>query len=436
MTTRSSSHRPDDSRIPDAPVAVGIPTPSAHLAMRSAPLLEQQPDASLQEGVPYGGPLHELVHAAVADRPVEDVARLITLLERSPEHARTMADALHTAAVGRSVEDVTRLVTLLTKPPRGSDSADAAIRAAAERRSLEDVMRLMQLLHRTPVEPRCGRTAVRAAAVSRPVEELAELISRLAADRTVPQAPPTEPTPPESAGSMSASAAPAAAPAAPAAAAAATSAAATALVAVPGLKDRPGKGQPANARSVNDPSNGRSVSDRSASVRSVNDRPANDHPAEDRAAGGRPAEDRRAGKCRRDGLVRAASVWVGRGAALLVFLCGVAHAPRYWAGPSQGVLGATVVVAGLCMLLAVALTSRAAQARLVAATAAVGVMAVLTAGLMFGGRFGPPGLSRVWDATLARPWLAGTTAAVAALAALVALVVTLAAGDSRRDGGR
>ncbi|MYW14096.1 hypothetical protein GT039_00400, partial [Streptomyces sp. SID2955] len=68
-----------------------------------------------------------LVHAAVADRPLEDVVRLITLLERAPEHARAKADALRAIGVDRSVEDVTRLVTLLTEPPRESDGADEVI---------------------------------------------------------------------------------------------------------------------------------------------------------------------------------------------------------------------------------------------------------------------------------------------------------------------
>ncbi|MFB7505805.1 hypothetical protein ACFC0P_20355, partial [Streptomyces broussonetiae] len=135
-------------------------------------------------GATYADPLRGLVRSAVADRPLEDVVRLITLLESSPEHARTAADALRAVGLDRSVEDLAHLITLLTRPPREIGGADEAIRAAAEGRPLEDVTLLIRLLHDTPLEPHCGQTVIQAAAVHRPVEELAELISQLAADRS------------------------------------------------------------------------------------------------------------------------------------------------------------------------------------------------------------------------------------------------------------
>ncbi|MGW0812121.1 hypothetical protein ACWD00_02490 [Streptomyces viridiviolaceus] len=131
----------------------------------------------------YGDPVGDLVRTAVADRPLEDVADLITTLERSPEHARAVVEALRAVGVNRSVEDVTRLAVLLTRPPRNPHSADEAIRAAVESRSVEDVSRLMELLHRTPLEPHCGQAAVRAAATGRPVGELVRLIGRVAEGR-------------------------------------------------------------------------------------------------------------------------------------------------------------------------------------------------------------------------------------------------------------
>ncbi|MER5209684.1 hypothetical protein ABT063_03595 [Streptomyces sp. NPDC002838] len=144
----------------------------------------------------YGDPVDELVRAAVADRPLEDIAHLITLLEQSPEYAEATIAALRAVGVGRSVEDVTRLVALLTRPPRDAASADEAIRAAAECRPVAEVTRLLELLHRTPLEPHCGEEAVRAAA-GRSVEELVDLIGRLAEER---QARADLPTPePESA---------------------------------------------------------------------------------------------------------------------------------------------------------------------------------------------------------------------------------------------
>jgi len=136
-------------------------------------------------GKPYGDPVGDLVHTAVSDRPLEDVADLITALERSPEHTRSVVDALRTAGIGRSVEDVTRLVALLTLPPRDAASADETIRAAAAHRSVEDVTRLVALLHSEPLAPHCREEALRAAATGRSVDELVELIDRLAAQRPV-----------------------------------------------------------------------------------------------------------------------------------------------------------------------------------------------------------------------------------------------------------
>lgn len=134
-------------------------------------------------GSAYGDPVDGLVRAAVADRPLEEVAQLITLLEQSPLYARATVDALRAVGVNRSVDDVTRLVVLLTRPPRDAASADEAIRAAAETRPVEDVTRLMALLQQAPLEPRCGQEALRAAATGRSVEELVELIGRLAEER-------------------------------------------------------------------------------------------------------------------------------------------------------------------------------------------------------------------------------------------------------------
>ncbi|MDG9720445.1 hypothetical protein [Streptomyces sp. DH24] len=137
---------------------------------------------------PAGGegrdPVGDLVHTAVSDRPLDEVVRLVTLLEESPEYAQTVVEVLRAAAVDRPVEDVARLVAELTRPPRDADSADATIRAAIENRDVEDVTRLMSLLHRAPLQPHCGEEAVRAAATGRPVEELVELIGRLTEEQS------------------------------------------------------------------------------------------------------------------------------------------------------------------------------------------------------------------------------------------------------------
>ncbi|NNN30810.1 hypothetical protein HLK59_10615 [Streptomyces sp. S3(2020)] len=135
-----------------------------------------------------------LVRAAVADRPLEEVAQLITLLEQSPLYAGATIDALRAVGVNRSVDDVTRLVVLLTRPPRHGTSVDETIRAAARNRPVEDVTRLMALLRQAPLDPHCGQEAVRAAATGRSVEELVELIGRLSEERKgTPSPQATEP---------------------------------------------------------------------------------------------------------------------------------------------------------------------------------------------------------------------------------------------------
>lgn len=158
MSTPLSSPAPDRSGI----------SPDAH----DTPPEPQHPD-----------PFEGLVHAAVAERPLEEVVQLITLLEQSPDHARAAVDALRAVGVDRSVDDVGRLVAELASPPRNPDSADELIRSAAESRPVEDVSRLMALLHRPTVESHCAEEAVRAVAARRPVEELVQLIGRLSDER-------------------------------------------------------------------------------------------------------------------------------------------------------------------------------------------------------------------------------------------------------------
>ncbi|KOV78486.1 membrane protein [Streptomyces sp. NRRL WC-3723] len=341
--------------------------------------------------------MHGLIHAAVADRPVEDVVRLITLLERSPEPARMTADALRAVAVDRSVEDVTRLV---------------------------------QLLHLSPVEPHCAEAAVRAVAVHRPVEELAELIGRLAAERDAGEAE-AEPARAE-VGPLSATAEPVAVPD-PQDRAAGDRLQAERALAVAGSVHVPAPEGSATA--------GWAVTEGPATVgRSVAAAPVKTRRfviqgrAKTLWSGAEPSAERRPAAADRAGNGRTptACLWAARCAALLVFLCGMAHAPRSWTGLSHGVLGATLLASALCGLLALALTARAAPARLVAATAAVGVTAVLAAGHVLGGRFNLPDPARLRAATLAPPWLAGPMAAAAALGALVVLLTALTMGNAER----
>ncbi|MFC9467955.1 hypothetical protein ACFTUH_24810, partial [Streptomyces coelicoflavus] len=187
LAERPSAERDDDMwdvDFDDADLPELEPDPALPVSGPEDPEDPEDPEGAGSGGAvrTYGDPVGDLVRAAVADRPLEEVVDLITTMEQSPQYAQATIDALRAVGVNRSVEDVTRLVGLLTRPPRHSDSADEAIRAAAECRSVEDVTRLMALLHRTPLEPHCGQEAVRAAATGRPVEELVELIGRLAED--------------------------------------------------------------------------------------------------------------------------------------------------------------------------------------------------------------------------------------------------------------
>jgi len=136
--------------------------------------LPESTDSTERDAREYGDPVGDPVRAGVADRPLEDIAHLIALLERSPEYAEATVAALRAVGADRSAEDVTRLVT------------------GHVRRPAAHVPRRPALPHRTPRRPQRGEAAVRVAAVGRPVEELVDLIGRLAEERQA-SAPPPDP---------------------------------------------------------------------------------------------------------------------------------------------------------------------------------------------------------------------------------------------------
>ncbi|WP_317446895.1 hypothetical protein [Streptomyces collinus] len=393
------------------PPSLGAEVPGAEAAGAEVPGTAAVGGGGVGAGVPdpdgrHGDPLHGLVHTAVADRPLEDVARLITLLERSPEHARTTADALRAAGVDRPVEDVSRLVDLLTRPPRDSRSADVVIRAAAECRPLDEVTRLMELLHRTRVEPHCVRAAVEAVAVNRPVEELAELIARLAADGAPPVLAPL-PAPPEEAAADPAEPLPAPVPA-PA-------------VVEPDDTPRPRRRHGAERAKQTKPAKDPRTGTDSGAPKAGKDK--GDRADRADKAGGAAKTSR-------------APLLLARGAGLLAFVCGVAHAPRYGVALPQNVLQTTLLVSGLCLVLALAMPSRTVRGRLAAATATLVVTAAFALGPVIGGRFGLPDPAQLQAAMVAPPWIAGTAAAAAALAALALLLASLWAVGAHRERER
>ncbi|MFJ2262853.1 hypothetical protein ACIOKD_31870 [Streptomyces sp. NPDC087844] len=362
----------DESRHP-RPTSTA-PAPVAQVDPRSsdsaAEFDRKYPDQAEIEADPaYINPVDGLVHAAVADRPLEEVIELIELLERSPEYARATVDALRAVGTDRSVEDVSRLVALLTRPPRNADSADEAIRAAAEGRPVEDVTRLMALLHRPPLEPHCGEAAVRAAATSRPVEELVELIGRMAHEQGVREGRQQE---------------------------------------KPVRREEKKAAEDARAASAD-----------------------NGPPSGDRllAEGGTVAIGRTA-RARRNRPAKTVDppAWPRLAAALMLVVCGLAHFPPHRDGASLTAYGFVVGACGLCVLLGLALLRRSVMPVL-----ALGIIvpAALAVAQLLEGRIQSRGLSRALDLTLAPPWLAGLAAVLAALAALTALVSLLASSRPR-----
>ncbi|MEU5465152.1 hypothetical protein ACH41C_15680 [Streptomyces althioticus] len=319
----------------------------------------------------YADPVTDLVHAAVSDRPLEEVVDLITALERSPEHTRAVVDALRAAGVDRSVEDVTRLVALLTRPPRDAASADETIRAAAAHRSVEDVTLLVALLHNEPLAPHCREEALRAAATGRSVDELVELIDRLAAQR-----------PPEHL--------------------------LVAAQAETGCahEPRPGEQQedvrPDNARAAV-PRDGLRVARRKPAARKNSRRTP------------RPA--------RRPGTVARSAIWTSWLAAAALAVCAVTHFPLQRDGVSLNVHALAVGLSVLCTVLALILVVRPAVVVLVGAVVVPSALAVAHA---YGGSFSDAALPRAADLALAPSWLATSAAVAAALLALTALVVRVA----------
>ncbi|MEU7158580.1 hypothetical protein [Streptomyces chrestomyceticus] len=145
--------------------------------------MNSQPDADTLSFADYADPVSELVHHAVISQPVDAVARLVELLERTP-HGRSTVDEVLTAAATRlPVEQVAQLAHLLSQPPRPGDGADLILRTAAQQRPIAEVSHLVTLLHQPPHTARAGLQAAHTAAGHRPVEDLAQLIDALAQQR-------------------------------------------------------------------------------------------------------------------------------------------------------------------------------------------------------------------------------------------------------------
>ncbi|MFF5982039.1 hypothetical protein ACFY78_24645 [Streptomyces olindensis] len=320
-------------------------------------------------GAPYGDAVSDLVHAAVADRPLEEVVDLITSLEESPDHTQAKVDALRTAGVTRPVEDVSRLIALLTKPPRDADCADEAIRAAAAHRPVEEVTRLVTLLHKEPQEPHVREEALRAAATGRSVGELVELIDRLGLERLDRNGrPPNGTSRPGG------------------------------TAAKPGTPVRTGRRRAARRAAAGE------------THRTLDAPPPDRERAQERFA-------------------RSVS-WSGWLAALALAVCAVAHFPLQRGDASLRLHAFALGLSVLCTVLALLLALRPVA---VVLAGAVLVPTVLAGAQAYGSSFPAASLSRAVDLALAPPWLAAAVAVCAALLALVALVFRVLAPIASRD---
>lgn len=350
------------------------------MTTRPSPPQSDQSVVSFTEEVPWAGPpggmagggegagecadgdaARGLMRAAVGDRSVEEVARLVTRLRESPEYADAAGSVLRAVAVDRPVEDVARLVAELTRPPYPADSADDTIRAAVEHRCLEDVTRLVILLHREPQLAHCGREAVRAAADARSAEDLAELIGRLARER--------DPAQPHGAG----------------------------LAPVP-----PGE----------EPMSG-PIGPGDCSIGPGDCSGAPDEPEAEGTDGGTRGSGGWRGRL---------AFWPSWLAAAALVVCGAAHFPLRREGAPVYAYGMTLAASALCGALALALALRPGVAVLVAGAVVPGALAALG---YVEGRFASAELSRALAITLAPPASAGLTAVCASLASLAALSLLL-----------
>ncbi|MFD3439337.1 hypothetical protein ACFWU3_17715 [Streptomyces sp. NPDC058685] len=111
-------------------------------AGRTGPFPAGRPDATASNDEP----IRTLLWTAATHRPLDEVAALVSLLNRTGELSRPGDEALRAAAVARPLEEVRQLVTLLNETPHDTGEAGTTLRAAAMGRSIEDVAELVAIL--------------------------------------------------------------------------------------------------------------------------------------------------------------------------------------------------------------------------------------------------------------------------------------------------
>ncbi|QMU77415.1 hypothetical protein GXW83_18640 [Streptacidiphilus sp. PB12-B1b] len=169
----------DDTHIPDVhPAAAGPVNSRPGAGPGSGPLLEA---VAVQRPVPELAQLvtilnesdrhahaQEMLNTAAALRPVEDVAAMLPLLGGGQA-----VEALHQAAARRPVDELARLVRRLNESGQPAH-AQEVLDTAATVRTVQDVAAMVPLLgDQVPAD------ALHSAAARRPVEELAQLVGHL-----------------------------------------------------------------------------------------------------------------------------------------------------------------------------------------------------------------------------------------------------------------
>lgn len=110
---------------------------------RTGPFPAGRPDATASSN---DEPIRTLLWTAATHRPLDEVAALVSLLNRTGELSRPGDEALRAAAVARPLEEVRQLVTLLNETPHDTGEAGTTLRAAAMGRPIEDVAELVAIL--------------------------------------------------------------------------------------------------------------------------------------------------------------------------------------------------------------------------------------------------------------------------------------------------
>ncbi|MFB9517434.1 hypothetical protein [Streptomyces purpureus] len=90
--------------------------------------------------------IHTLLWTAATERPVDEVASLVSRLQETGELSCPADVALRAAAVSRPLDEVRQLVVLLNASGYDLERAETTLRAAAVGRPIEDVVKLVNII--------------------------------------------------------------------------------------------------------------------------------------------------------------------------------------------------------------------------------------------------------------------------------------------------